>query len=183
MIEHLGGLVGLAVVAALAFASVISGGQVGAGSQGRVRTPMDKSEGAPPLGGGAGLNWVRATYDFAADGGAVGNINLIGRTDIPSGARILGGFIDIVTQPTSGTSTAQLRLSLEANGDVEAATVITNAQWNGVKMTNIIPRFNDATTWLKTTAVRDIVLAISVEALTAGKFDVYLAYLPPTDAG
>ncbi|MEV7611318.1 hypothetical protein AB0N61_17670, partial [Microbacterium sp. NPDC089320] len=47
---------------------------------------------------------VRARYDFAVDGGAVGDIDLTKSPVIPAGAVILGGFVEVDTAVTSGGS-------------------------------------------------------------------------------
>jgi hypothetical protein len=149
--------------------AVISGGNVIPGALRRV--------GDPTLEGGyaGNLKVARGTYDFAVDGGAVGAINLIGSADIPSGAVVLGGLIDVITALTSGGA-ATGALKVEGAGDLVAATVVSGAPWSTTGRKSIIPVFTGATT-VKTTAARDITLTVAVAALTAGKFDVYLVYL------
>jgi len=63
--------------------------------------------------------WAVTTYDFAVDGGAVGNINLLGSAGIPSGAVAIEAFVDVTTALTSGGA-ATAALSLEAAGDLLA---------------------------------------------------------------
>jgi HK97 family phage major capsid protein len=106
---------------------------------------------------------------------SVGAINLIGSADIPSGAVVLGGLIDVITALTSGGA-ATGALKVEGAGDLVAATVVSGAPWSTTGRKSIIPVFTGATT-VKTTAARDITLTVAVAALTAGKFDVYLVYL------
>lgn len=147
---------------------IISGGKVIEGARRR---------GDPTAEGGAagGLIVARGRYDFAADGGAVGAINLIGSADIPSGAVVLGGYVDVLTALTSGGA-ATGALKVEGAGDLVAATVVSGAPWSTTGRKSIVPAFTGATS-VQTTAARDIVFTIAVATLTAGKFDVYLVYL------
>jgi hypothetical protein len=121
------------------------------------------------------LRSVRARYSFAADGGAVGAIALLGSTAIPSGAVILGGFIDVITPPTSGGA-ATIALGVEGAADLQAAAAISGAPWSTAGRKSVIPVFTGATT-VKTTAARDITATVATAALTAGVFDVYLFYV------
>lgn len=117
----------------------------------------------------------RADYDFAVDGGAAGTIALLGSTDIPANAIILGGALVIETALTSaGAATAALHV--EGAGDLVVAALVSGAPWSSTGNKDIIP---DATgsTAIKTTAARDVTLTIAVAALTAGKFQVYLSYM------
>jgi hypothetical protein len=121
--------------------------------------------------------WAVTTYDFAVDGGAVGNINLLGSAGIPSGAVAIEAFVDVTTALTSGGA-ATAALSLEAAGDLLAAAVISGAPFSTTGRKNLLAQ--SGATSVKTTAARDIVLAVAVAALTAGKFTVYLNYIDPT---
>jgi hypothetical protein len=122
--------------------------------------------------------WAQATYDFAVDGGVIGNINLLGSTDIPVGAVILRALLDVITPPTSAGSTATIALTVESAGDLQAAAVVSGAPWSTVGRKSLTPQ--TPATSVKTTAARDIVAAIAVQNLTAGKFTVLLEYVDPT---
>lgn len=122
---------------------------------------------------------ARGDYSFAVDGGAVSTIALMGSTQIPSGAVIIGGYIEVTTQLTSGGA-ATIAVQVESAGDIVAATAV--ASWTaGVK--NILPADTSASltaaTRIKTTAARDISAVIATAALTAGVFKVVLFYLDP----
>lgn len=123
----------------------------------------------------AGLKWVRARYSFAADGGAVGTIPLLGASLIPSGAVILGGFVDVVTPPTSGGA-GTLAISVEGAGDIVVAAAVSGAPWSTTGRKNVVPAWTGATS-VKTTQARDVSAVIAAFALTAGVVDVYLAYI------
>lgn len=128
-----------------------------------------------PYTGGFGsgsIKSLRARYDFAVDGGAVGAIDL--SASIPANAVILGGFIEVDTAVTSGGS-ATLALKVEGAGDLVAATVVSGAPWSTTGLKSIIPVFTGASA-VKTTAARKVVTTVAVAALTAGVFDVVLYY-------
>lgn len=126
---------------------------------------------------GRGSRIVRATYDFAVDGGAVGALtmravtgDLAGNT-VPSGAVILGGYIDVSTAVASATGT--VALMLEGAGDILAATGQAGLT---LGRKSVIPAFTGATT-VKTTAVRSLQVTIGTAALTAGALTVVLLYV------
>lgn len=113
-------------------------------------------------------------YDFAVDGGAIGNINLRligGDGPVPLGAVIDGKnvAIDVLTAPTSGGA-ATLGLALDAGGDVQTAVVISGVPWSttGMKDPTLEAPLKSAGGVLKA--------AVAVAVLTAGKFRVYVSY-------
>jgi hypothetical protein len=116
---------------------------------------------------------IRASYDFAVDGGAVGTITLRGQ-GVPSGATVLGGYVEVTTPLTSGGA-ATAGVQAEAAGDLIAPAVVTGAPWSTAGRKSIIPAFTGATT-VRTTAARTVQMVVAVAALTAGKFDVVLLY-------
>ena len=136
-----------------------------------IDTPIQ--EGVP----GPRLKMARGIYDFAVDGGAVSTIALMGGTLIPSGATILGGWLEISTALTSsGSATAAIQV--EAANDIINAAAYSGAPWSTLGRKSVIPVFTGATL-VRTTAVRDISLVIGTAALTAGKFSVVLVYADP----
>lgn len=117
--------------------------------------------------------WVRGRYDFAVDGGAQGTIAITSGTPIPNGARVVGGYVEVLTQLTGATAT--IACQVEAANDILTAVAV--ASWTaGLK--NILPALTTgaltASTVVKTTAARDISIVIATANLTAGKFDVWL---------
>lgn len=119
---------------------------------------------------------LRAQYDFAVHGGAIGTITLnaapgdLGGNVVPAGATVLGGYIDVTTAMASGTGTAAL--DLEAAGDILAATGQAGLT-AGRKST--VPDFRGVNV-KRTTAVRSLRLTIATAAFTAGAFTVVLLY-------
>jgi hypothetical protein len=128
---------------------------------------------------GSGLKIVRGRYDFAVDGGAVGTIDLTAAADVPAGAVVLGGFVEVTTPPTSGGS-ATLAIQVEAAGDTVAAAAVSAAPWSTAGRKSVIPVFTGASS-LKTTTARKIQAVVATAALTAGVVDVVLVYLRPMD--
>ncbi|WP_433233724.1 hypothetical protein [Actinomadura nitritigenes] len=122
---------------------------------------------------------VRGRYDFAVDGGAVGDIDLTRDAVIPKGAVILGGFIEVDTTLNSGGS-ATVALKVEGAADTLAATAFGSSPWSTTGRKSVIPVFTGATT-LKTTAARKIQATVATAALTDGKFDVVLFYVEMGD--
>lgn len=132
----------------------------------------------PIIEGASGLKVATAEYDFAVDGGAISTITLrsgasdsVGST-IPSGAVILGGYVDVLTQATSGGS-ATIAINSEGAGDILAALAI--ASWTTGRK-SVVPAFTGATS-VKTTAARSIAITIATATVTAGKFRVVLFYV------
>ncbi len=128
---------------------------------------------------GRGLRAAAGEYSFAVDGGAVSTIALMGGTLIPSGATIVGGFVDVVTACTSGGAAT---IAVQVNAANDILTAVAVASWTtGVK--NILPAFTSgaltAGTMVRTTAARDISIVIAAAALTAGRFKVVVFYQDP----
>lgn len=120
--------------------------------------------------------WARATYDFAVDAGAQGAINLFPEVAIPSGSIVMGVYINVKTVLTSGGA-ATCALHVNAADDIDTAGVISGAPWSttGLKAADLA--FGSDPVQL--TADRNVILTIGVEDLTAGLFEVLVAYLPP----
>lgn len=140
---------------------IISGGQVMPG-------------GLVTEGLGGSVRVLRADYSLAADGGAVGTINLLPAGTIPSGAIILGGWLEVTTALTSGGA-ATVSVEVEAAGDVIAAAAVGGAPWSTTGRKNTVPAFTGASS-VATTAARTVTATVAVAALTAGAFRVYLVY-------
>jgi hypothetical protein len=110
-------------------------------------------------------------YDFAKDGGAVGDITLRGG-DIPPGALIDFGLIDVVTALTSGGS-ATIAIKLVSAGDLKAATAVATWALNATLASTAV---GTAATTVKTTARVVPVMSVAVAALLTGKFRISLEY-------
>lgn len=117
---------------------------------------------------------VRARYDFAADGGAIGDITISSTGVLPAGAYITSGFVEVDTAVTGAG--ASVAVNVEGAGDIVAAAAISGAPWSTTGRKSIVPAGTGATS-VKTTAARSIVATVSAAALTAGAFDVVLQYV------
>lgn len=116
---------------------------------------------------GLGSPLTKITYDFDVHGGAVGDVEL--ELTLPDNAIVYGGFVDVITAPTSGGA-ATVALKIEGAGDLIAATAI--ASFTG--QLNIVPAYT-GTTSVKTTAERILTVTVATADLTAGKFNIFLA--------
>lgn len=134
-------------------------------------------EGTGRVGVGLALGRTRravALYDFAVDGGAVGDIALRGDAIIPSGAVIIDSLIHVDTALTSGGA-ATVAIKSEGAADINAADAISGAPWSttGAKRGDLTA----TTAPVKTTAARTLTATVATAALTAGKFTVIVTYL------
>jgi hypothetical protein len=112
-------------------------------------------------------------YDFAVDGGVVGDIPLrliAGEGPVPVGSIIDGKnvAVDVLTVPVGAGAT--IALKIDSAADVQAAAAISGAPWSttGVKDPTLEAPFKSAGGALR--------LTLAVAALTAGKFRVYMSY-------
>lgn len=126
--------------------------------------------GADATDGSNAARWARATYDFAVNGGAIGTIDLA--CEIPEGAIILDGVLDVQTAFTSGGS-ATVAIQTEAAADILAATAVASLT---AGLADIVPD-GTAANMVKTTAIRTVALVVATAALTAGKAVVHLRYV------
>jgi len=124
------------------------------------------------------LKAVRGRYDFAVDGGAVGDIDLTSLAQIPANAVVLGGFVEVDTAVVG--SGASLAVKVEGAADIVGVAAVSGAPWSTTGRKSVIPVFTGATT-VKTTAARKIQATVSAAVLTAGAFDVVLFYVELPD--
>lgn len=121
---------------------------------------------------------ARATYDFAEHGGAISAIGL--GVTIPDNAIICGGFVDVVTTlTTAGADAGTIALHVQSANDIVSAIAVSNVAnpWDA-GLHAIVPKANTPeSTGIKLTAAREITATIAGQAVTAGKFNVFLYYL------
>lgn len=113
------------------------------------------------------VNMYVLSWDFARDGGAIGDIAFRG-PQIPSGFRITSAFLETITGLTGG-SNATIAIKLNAANDILSEVVLTNFAAAGVDPG--IP-VGTAATAVKATANRTVYLTVGTAALTAGKMRV-----------
>jgi hypothetical protein len=133
-------------------------------------------QGARAIAAGTAMGskkYARGLYDFATDGGAVGDITLRGDT-VPSGAIVTDVLIQVGTVLTSGGA-ATVAVKIEGAADLNAADAVSGAPWSttGAKRGD----FTATTAPITTTAARSIVATVGTAALTAGKFSVVVEYV------
>ena len=126
------------------------------------------------------LKTAIGVYDFTKQGGAQGTIALNGKTVIPSGAVIVGGFVDVTVALLSGGAAT---IACQVNAANDVLTAVAVASWTTGRK-NVLPSPTTgaltASTAVKTTAARDISFAIAAADLTAGVCKVVLYYYEPT---
>lgn len=134
----------------------------------------------PVMPGTHTLKEATGEYDFAVDGGAASTITLrsapgysVGN-DIPIGAIIVGGFVEVDTALTSGGA-ATVAVNSEGAGDLVAAAAVSGAPWSTTGRKDIVPD-NTGSTAVKTTVQRRIAMTVATAALTAGKARVVVYY-------
>src|SRR5215210_3088614 len=114
---------------------------------------------------------------------------------LPTKAIITNVFVDVVTTFTSATDAATIALKAQAADDIVAAVAISTAGdvWDaGIHGSKIgYPNFGAdaahdsavevaalfAASMLKLTAARELTATVAVEALTAGKANIYVEYV------
>jgi hypothetical protein len=117
---------------------------------------------------------VLAYYDFAVDGGAVGDIVLRSESAIPSGAVIVDTLILTDTVLTSSGS-ATVALKANSAADLVAATAISSSPWSAAGA--VRGTLNATHAPVVTTAKRSITATVATAALTAGKFRAVVWYV------
>jgi hypothetical protein len=134
----------------------------------------------PIIEGTRELKQAQGEYDFAVDGGAISTIVLRSApsdsngNEIPNGAVIMGGYIEVDTILTAGGA-ATVGVNSEAAGDLQAAITVAGAPWSTTGRKSITPAFTGAAS-VKTTARRNLAITIAAFALTAGKFRAVVFY-------
>lgn len=118
---------------------------------------------------------LRATYNFAVQGGAVGTVNLKDSdgndATLPIGAIVTQVYIDEVTNVTSGGS-ATIALGANTTTDLIGATAI--ASFSGIIAGTPT---GSAASMVKLTAARTLTATIGTAAITAGKLNVFVEYV------
>lgn len=153
-------------------------GQFGKGNMWAMIKSLLSGQGSINAGaqrGAGALQEVKATYDFAVDGGAVATITPKATVTIPAGAVIFGGFIQGITLPTSGGG-ATIAIGLGSGAQaaaLKAATAI--ATYVAGATVALIPVFTAASV-VKVAAETPITFTIGTAALTAGKVQVTIFY-------
>lgn len=130
------------------------------------------------LGSGVGVvGNAKASYDFATDGGGQVTITPLNSPTIPLGAIILGGVLEVTTIPVGVGASIGVGLGSGAQvASILAPAAIVGAPWSTTGMKAIIPIFT-AATYIKVAAATKLTFTISAANLTAGQFNINLAFI------
>ena len=111
-------------------------------------------------------------YDYAMDGGEVGEIALRGDR-LPAGAVVTSGMIHVHSAVTSGGAT-EVELGILTDADVRATTL--KAALTANALLDVVPDGSAANAIRTTSGGLVLTMTISVATLTAGKLVVALEY-------
>lgn len=115
---------------------------------------------------------IVGTYSFATHTGGTGSYAV---AHLPAGARVLGGFVEVVGTPTAVSGTPTIAVSVEAANDLITAASILGAPWSTVGKKAITPKVNTPeTNSILLTAERDVTVAIATAAISTGIISVTL---------
>lgn len=118
---------------------------------------------------------VRATYDFAVDGGAVSTITPAKTASVPKGAFITNVTTVCKTPCTSGGAAT---IAITAGGlTVIPATAYTNNAFDTDEQVTNVTALLNASLGGVATSTATIKVVIAGEALTAGKIEILLEYI------
>ena len=139
-----------------------------------------------------------ATFDTAGtDSSGAANTTIAAHglgVYLPAKAIIINAWVDVVNTFTSATDAATIALKAEGTGDLTAALAISNASniWDAgmhgclpgsyaeatvAGDSAILDGARKAASYVKTTVVREITATVAVEALTAGKANIFVEYV------
>jgi len=121
---------------------------------------------------------ARATYDFAVDGGVVGDIGL--GVSLPDNAVVVRSWYTVLTNFTSANDSATVAIGIptdDAAGIVAALAISGEGDiWDAGHHEGI--QVGTAATFSEqTTAARELTLTIGVQNLTAGKLILFCEYV------
>jgi len=111
-------------------------------------------------------------YEFAEHGGAIGAVTIQDKT-IPDNAIILWGIIDDPTTNITSGGSATVSLGINSAGDLHAADAIADINGGPLECDQI----GFGTGQLKTASQEGLIVTIAVAALTAGIFEVKVAWI------
>lgn len=116
------------------------------------------------------------TYDFAVLGGAISTIVLT-QVDgpLPNKFIIQNAMLDIITPLDSATHVGFAGLSTgQVADDLVTAIIVAGTPWSAIALKATKVLIATITTQIKATAARSPSIVISAEALSAGKFNLFI---------
>lgn len=113
---------------------------------------------------------------------------------LPAKAIIINAWVDVVTTFTSAADSATIAIKAEGTGDLVAGIAISDASnvWDAGLHgllpgsyaeatvsgdTAILDAARKAASFIKTTVEREIIVTVGVQALTAGKMNIFVEYV------
>lgn len=114
-------------------------------------------------------------YDFSVLGGATGTIPLTASDGaLPNNFVVQNVLVDMITGLIGGVGSTVALTTGQTVNDLVAATVVAGAPWSttGLKATLVL--MGTIATLIKTTSTRSPAIVVAVNALTAGKFNVFI---------
>jgi hypothetical protein len=136
---------------------------------------LDDSDKLYKAGVGTGKSVFQFVYDFSVNGGGTGSIVLTQiNGPLPANFVIQNAFIDVITGFTGGAGATGAVTTGQGAGDLVIATIVAGAPFSttGPKVT--ISLLGTIATWIKTTAPRSPALVVAINAVTAGKFNLFV---------
>jgi hypothetical protein len=128
----------------------------------------------PIIEGAIARGVAKFSYDFAVQGGVLGDITLAG-TPLPKNAVVWDGVVDVITPLTGGAGATAAVSTAQSANDLITAADITGAPWSTAGSKALTP-VGTAAASIKMTADRAPKLVIGTGALTAGKFNLFIKY-------
>ena len=136
---------------------------------------LDTSDKLYKVGTGSAKSVLQFVYDFSVLGGATGSIPLTQiNGPIPNNFVIQNAFIDVITGLTGGAGATGALTTGQGAGDLVVATLAAGAPWSTVGSKVTIALLGTIATWIKATSSRSPALVVAVNALTAGKFNLFV---------
>lgn len=116
-----------------------------------------------------GMATVSVVWDFSVNGGAVGTIPLA--VTLPSKAIVVEVVRDVLTAPTSTSSTGTIQLTLPTDGALEQTAKTADGTGAGATESggSAVPK--------KTTAARVAQVTIATNAVLSGKIRYFIRYM------
>lgn len=121
---------------------------------------------------GGDFRIVQGKYSFAINGGGTGTYAL---ATLPSGTRVLGGWVDVSGTPTAVSGTPTIAIHVQSANDLLTATSVLGAPFSTVGKGAFTPKINTPeTNSITLTADRTVTATIATAAISTGIFTVYL---------
>tara|TARA_R110000868_G_scaffold34404_4_gene124273 strand:+ start:603 stop:1142 length:540 start_codon:yes stop_codon:yes gene_type:complete len=98
---------------------------------------------------------------------------------IPDNAIILGAYMEVITAVVGAG--ASISMGIETAIDLQAVAAVAGAPWSttGFKaLSALAAQPSAATSFIKCTAARQLTVVTSAAVLTAGRFGVYVKWMP-----